>query len=55
MVRGVGEIKENVILTAGSDHWPVCLSWEGVADQLLKPFHFEKFWLEHKDFKGLVK
>ena len=45
MVRGAGEIGENVIPVAGSDHWPVCLSWEGVADQLPKPFHFEQLWL----------
>ena len=55
MVRGVGEIKANVIPTAGSDHWPVCLRWEGVADRLPKPFRFEQLWLDHKHFKGLVE
>ena len=55
IVSQVGEIRENVIPAAGSDHWPVCLSWEGVADQLLKPFRFEQFWLEHKEFKGPVE
>ena len=46
MVRGGGEIRENVIPAAGSDHCSVCLRWEGVADRLLKPFRFEKLWLE---------
>ena len=55
IVSQVGEIRENVIPAAGSDHWLVCLSWEGATDQLPKPFHFEQFWLKHKDFKGLVE
>ena len=55
IVSQVGEIRENVIPAGGFDHWPVCLSWEGATDQLLKPFHFEQFCLEHKDFKGLVE
>ena len=45
----------NVIPIAGSDHWPVCLILEGVADRLPKPFRFEQFWLEHGEFKGLVE
>ena len=44
-----------MITVAGSDHWPVCLSWEGAMDQLPKSFCFKQFWLEHKDFKGLVE
>ena len=55
IIRWVGEIRVNVIPVVGYNHWPVCLSWEGVADRLPKPFHFEQFWIEHKDFKGLVE
>ena len=55
IIRGVGEIRANMVPIAGSDHWLVFLRWEGAADWLLKPFRFEKFWLEHKDFKVLVE
>ena len=55
IIRGAEEIRANVISTAGFDHWPVCLSWEGAADRLPKPFRFEQFWLEHRDFKGMVE
>ena len=53
--RGLGDIWENVIHDAGSDQWPVCLNWEVRNSFLPKPFHFEQFWLEHKEFKGLVE
>ena len=43
IVRGVGEIRANVIPVACSDHWPVCLRWEGAANRLQKPFRFEQF------------
>ena len=55
IIRGAGEIRVNMIPAAGSNHWPVCLSWEGVTDRLPKPFRFEQFWIEHRDFKGLVE
>ena len=55
MVNGPGEITANVLPTVGSDHWPVCLSWDGVVSRLPKNFCFEQFWLKHKDFKGLVE
>ena len=38
IIRGAREIRANVIPVVGSDHWPVCLSLEGVADRLPKPF-----------------
>ena len=41
--------------TAGSDYWLVCLSWDGVVAGLPNPFHFEQFWLKHKEFEGLVE
>ena len=31
MVRCSGEIRANVLPVAGSDHWPVCLSWDGAV------------------------
>ena len=43
MVKGPGEIRENVLPTASSDHWPVCLSWDGVAARLPNPFRFKQF------------
>ena len=55
IVRGVSGIRENVLPAAGSDHWPMCLSWEGAVDRLPKPFRFKQLSLGHKIFKGLVE
>ena len=44
-----------VVLPAnGSDHWPISLHWDGTGSPRGKPFRFESFWMEHKDFKDLV-
>ena len=51
---GSGEIYINVLPVAGSNHWPICLNWDVMNTLLSNTFHFERFWLEHKDFKGLV-
>ena len=55
IVGGLGEIWESVIPAASSDHWPICLNWDVMNTLLSKPFCFEQFWLEHKEFKGLVE
>jgi hypothetical protein len=34
----------------GSDHWPICLTWEENLAPHPKPFCFEKFWMDHQDF-----
>ena len=33
---------------------PICLKWDWSNSILSKPFRFEQFWLEHKDFKERV-
>ena len=38
----------------GFDHWLVCLVWDGTGPPIRRPFRFEQFWLEHKDFKSLA-
>jgi len=52
--RGGGGVNASVLPSAGSDHWPISIQWEWSSDSLRKPFRFEQFWLEHKDFKDLV-
>ena len=54
MMHGKGDIMANILPTAGSDHWTICLNWDWKDAILSKPFRFEQFWLEHKDFKDLV-
>ena len=54
IVHGTGEIMADVLPTACSDHWPISLSWDWTCSTLRKPFRFEQFWMEHKDFKDLV-
>ena len=49
------EIMTEVLPAAGSDHWPICLRWDWTCSTLRKPFIFEQFWMEHKDFKDLVQ
>ena len=48
------EIMADVLLATGSNHWPISLSWDWSYSPRGKPFHFENFWMEHKDFKDLV-
>lgn len=49
-----GGLVASVLPSVGSDHWPISLQWDWSSEALRKPFRFEKFWLEHKDFKDLV-
>jgi len=51
---GGGGVIASVLPSTGSDHWPISLHWDWSSEPLRKPFRFEKFWLEHKDFKDLV-
>ena len=53
IVHGMGEIRVDVLPATGSNHWPVCLNWDCSSSTLRKPFRFEQFWLEHKEFKDL--
>ena len=54
ITMGSGETWTNVLPAAGSDHLPICLNWDSMNAFLPKPFSFEHFLLDHKDFKGLV-
>ena len=54
IVHSMGEIMVDVLLTAGSDHWPICLNWDWSSSKLGKPFRFKQFWMEHKEFKKRV-
>ena len=55
ILHDTGEIMTKVLPVAGSDHWPICLHWDWTCSTLRKPFRFEQFWIEHKDFKDLVQ
>ena len=55
LLRDTGEILAEVLPAAGSDHWPICLRWDWTSSALGKPFRFEQFWMEHKDFKNLAQ
>jgi hypothetical protein len=46
-------IEANILPKLGSDHWPVQLWMDMIATPKLKPFHFEKFWINHPDFPEL--
>jgi hypothetical protein len=52
---GRGEIGATVLPTIGSDHWPICLEWWHLGEFINRPFHFEKFWLHHQEFRHLMK
>jgi len=54
MSRAGGGLLASVLPSVGSDHWPISLQWDWSSEALRKPFRFEQFWLEHKDFKDLV-
>ena len=54
LVNGGGDLTVMVLPSIMSDHWPVFLSWDGMGPPIKKLFHFEKFWLQNKDFKSLV-
>ena len=54
IARGIGEISASVLLDAGSYHWPISINWDWSNAILSKPFRFEQFWLEHKDFRDSV-
>lgn len=44
-----------MIPSVGSDHWPISLSWQGLGNQVGKPFRFEHCWFEDPNFKSKVK
>jgi len=44
-----------MIPSAGSDHWPISLNWQGLGNQMGKPFRFEHCWFEDPNFKSKVK
>jgi hypothetical protein len=48
-------LEANILPKDGSDHWPVSLWLDIGAMPKLKPFRFEKFWLNHPDFQNLSK
>ena len=48
------EIMTEVLPAARSNHWPIFLRWDWSCSTMGKPFRFEQFWMEHKDFKDLV-
>ena len=54
IMHSTGELVDDVLLAAGSDHWPIRLSWDWSCSPMDKPFRFENFWMEKKDFKDLV-
>ena len=55
ILRAGGELNAVVLPMAGSDHWPIRLEWKRVGENLRRPFRMEKFWLNHPEFKNLVK
>jgi hypothetical protein len=48
-------LEANILPKVGSDHWSVSLCLDTGAMPKLKPFRFEKFWLNHLDFQNLSK
>ena len=49
-----GLLDASVLPMAGSDHWPIALSWHSQGTSLHKPFRFERFWLTHPTFMDSV-
>ena len=54
IVHDTVEIMADMLPAAGNDHWPISLSWDWTCSTLRKPFIFEQFWMEHKNFKDIV-
>ena len=54
VMHSTRDILDDVLPTNGSYHWPINLSWDWSCSPRGKPFHFESFWMEQKDFKDLV-
>ena len=54
IMHSTGDFMAPVLPANGSDHWPINLHWDGIGSPKGKPFRFESFWMEHKDFKDLV-
>jgi len=48
-------VESDILLSRGSDHWPVSLIVEVQGTPRNKPFRFEKFWLEHPNFIKMVE
>ena len=55
ILHDMGEIMSEVLPGTGFDHWPIYLRWDWSCSTLRKPFKFEQFWMEHKDFKDIVQ
>ena len=49
------EVMTEVLPAAIFDHWPIFLRWDWSCTKMGKPFRFEQFWLENKDFKYLMQ
>jgi hypothetical protein len=45
----------NILPWGGSDHWPVQLEATFQTTPKSRPFKFEKFWIEHLNFKERIK
>jgi hypothetical protein len=45
----------NILLKAGSYHWPVHLWVDTISNPKLEPFRFETFWLSHPNFQELYR
>ena len=54
IMHSLRELLADVLSAAGSDHWPIFLSWDWSSSPMGKPFHFEHLWMEHRYFKDLV-
>lgn len=55
IVTSGGIYSASMIPSAGSDHWPISLDWQGRGNQSGKPFRFEHCWFEDSSFKQRVK
>ena len=43
IMHSMGEIMANVLPAAGSDHWPISLTWDWSCSPMGKTVHFEHF------------
>eukprot|EP00253_Pinus_taeda_P022384 PITA_22384 len=48
-------VESSILPSGGSDHWPISLIVEVPGTPRNKPFHFEKFWIEHPNFLTMVE
>ena len=50
LLEGV-TVESDTIPSGGSDHWPITLDAAILGTPKNRPFKFERFWLDHPDFK----